>query len=78
MIKQISRTICKGQHADPNNPEKELLYHVNLAIARNFGGRYGASERLGKNFSKKYDVLDKFPAAQKLTPNVRNLIEMNM
>jgi hypothetical protein len=56
----------------------DLLYHVNLAIARNFGGRYGASERLGKNFSKKYDVLDKFPAAQKLTPNVRNLIEMNM
>ena len=51
---------------------------MNLAIARNFGGRFEASEILGKFFSKKFDVLDKFPIAQKLTPNVRNLIQMNI
>jgi len=51
---------------------------VNLAFARNFGGRFGAAEILGKYFSHNFDVQDKFPVAQKLTPNVRELIQMNM
>jgi hypothetical protein len=63
MIKQISRAISKGEHNDPENPERDLLYHVNLAIARNFGGRFGATEIIGKYFSKMFDVLDKFPLA---------------
>jgi hypothetical protein len=78
MIKQISRAISKGQHTDPDQPERDLLYHVNLAIARNFGGRFGAAEILGRYFSYKFNVLDRFPVAQRLTPNVRELIHMNM
>jgi hypothetical protein len=74
MIKQISRAISKGQHTDPLQPERDLLYHVNLAINRNFGGRFGAAEIIGKYFSSKFDVQDKFPVAQKKTPNVRELI----
>jgi hypothetical protein len=78
MIKQISRAINMGKHIEFDYPEGDLLYHVNLAIARNFGGRFGAAEIIGKYFSKIFDVLDKFPFIQKITPNVRNLIQMNI
>ena len=63
MIKQISRAIRQGQHTDPDHPDKDLLYHVNVAIARNFGGRFGAADILGKYFSIKFDVAEKFPLA---------------
>ena len=39
LIKQISREIKKGEYLKAQNPDDELLYHVKVSIARNFGGR---------------------------------------
>ncbi len=49
-----------------------------MSIQRNFGGRLGAADKMGQYFAVKFNVQDTFPAAVKLTPNVRELIHMNL